>query len=59
MNFNPVIFAIPIFFGLMSVELVYEAFTKKRTYRLNDAVTNINLGVLNQVSNVFTKIVTI
>ena len=59
MNFNPVIFAIPIFFGLMSLELVYEAITKKRTYRLNDAVTNINLSVLNQVSNVFTKIVTI
>lgn len=59
MNFNPVIFAIPIFFGLMSLELMYEAITKKKTYRLNDAVTNINLGVLNQVSNIFTKIVTI
>ncbi|MEP1150681.1 MAG: sterol desaturase family protein [Balneola sp.] len=59
MNFNPVIFAIPVFFGLMSIELVYESVTKKRTYRLNDAVTNINLGVLNQITNIFTKIVTI
>ena len=43
----------------MSIELVFEAITKKRTYRLNDAITNINLGALSQISGVFTKIVTI
>ncbi len=59
MNLNPVILSIPIFFGLMSIELVYEAITKKRTYRLNDAITNINLGALNQISGIFTKVVTV
>jgi len=59
MNFNPVILAIPVFFGLMSIELIYETLTKKKTYRLNDAVTNINLGVLNQITNIFTKVVTV
>ncbi len=59
MNLNPVVLSIPIFFGLMSIELVFEAITKKRTYRLNDAITNINLGALSQISGVFTKIVTI
>lgn len=43
----------------MSVELIFEFITKKRTYRLNDAITNINLGVLNQVTNVFNKIITV
>jgi len=59
LDLNPVIIAIPVFFGLMAIELVYEAITKKFTYRLNDAITNINLGVLNQVSNIFSKLVTI
>ncbi len=59
MDLNPVIIAIPVFFGLMSVELIFEFITKKRTYRLNDAITNINLGVLNQVTNVFNKIITV
>ena len=59
MNLNPIILSIPIFFGLMSIEIVYEAITKKRTYRLNDAITNINLGVLNQISGIFTKIITV
>lgn len=59
MNLNPVILSIPIFFGLMSIELVYEAITKKRTYRLNDAMTNINLGALNQISGIFTKVITV
>ena len=59
MNINPVIIAIPVFFGLMSIELVYEAITKKYTYRLNDAITNINLGVLNQITNIFNKVVTV
>lgn len=59
MNINPILFAIPVFFGLMALELGYEAVTHKFTYRLNDAITNINLGVLNQVSNIGSKIVTI
>jgi sterol desaturase/sphingolipid hydroxylase (fatty acid hydroxylase superfamily) len=59
MNLNPVILSIPIFFALMSIELVYEAITKKRTYRLNDAITNINLGALNQISGIFTKVVSV
>lgn len=59
MNLNPVILSIPIFFALMSIELVFEAITKKRTYRLNDAITNINLGALSQISGVFTKLINI
>lgn len=43
----------------MSIELIYEFITKKRTYRLNDAITNINLGVLNQITNIFNKIITV
>lgn len=56
MSLNPVILAIPMYFTLMGVELVFEAITKRKTYRLNDSVTNINAGVLQQLTGTFLKI---
>lgn len=56
MDFNPVILAIPMYFTLMAVELVYESITKRKTYRLNDSITNINSGVLQQLFNTFTAL---
>lgn len=57
MSLNPVILAIPMYFTLMAVELAYESISKKKTYRLNDAVTNISTGVLQQLTGTFFKIV--
>ncbi len=59
MNFSPVIFAIPFFMLLMIIELAYESMTKKHTYRLNDAITNINLGTMQQVIGLFMKVLQI
>lgn len=59
MNLNPVILAIPMYFTLMAIELVYEAITRKHTYRLNDAVTNISTGTLQQFTNTFLHILNI
>lgn len=59
MNLSPVIIAIPIYFLLMGIELIVLRFQKKPTYRMNDAITNINLGVVSQVSGVFIKILSI
>jgi len=59
MNINPILLAIPVFFGLMALDLGYEAMTRNFTFRLNDAVANINLGVLNQVTNTGTKLITV
>ena len=53
MNLSPVIIAIPMYFTLMAAELIYESVSKRRTYRLNDAITNINTGVLQQLTNTF------
>ena len=52
MDLSPVILAIPMFLTL-AVELVYEGITQKKTYRLNDAVTNISTGVLQQLTGTF------
>ncbi|MEL7122426.1 MAG: sterol desaturase family protein [Bacteroidota bacterium] len=59
MNLNPVILAIPMYFILMAIELVYEHFSNKKTYRLNDAITNISTGILQQVTGTFLKIITV
>ncbi|MEO1515400.1 MAG: sterol desaturase family protein [Bacteroidota bacterium] len=59
MNLSPIVLAIPIFFTLMAVELIYEAIQQRKTYRINDAVTNINAGVLQQLSGTFLSLVKI
>lgn len=48
-----------MFFTLMAVELLYEWITQKKTYRLNDAMTNINTGILQQLSNTFIAVLKI
>ncbi len=56
MDLNPVILAIPMYFALMGIELVYEAISRKKTYRINDAITNISTGTLQQLTGTFLKI---
>jgi sterol desaturase/sphingolipid hydroxylase (fatty acid hydroxylase superfamily) len=51
MNFNPVILSIPIYFFLIGLELLYQLISKVKTYRTNDAITNISCGITSQVSN--------
>ena len=59
MNINPVILAIPMYFILMGIELVYEKITNRKTYRINDSITNISTGTLQQLTNTFVAIVRI
>ncbi|WP_425638694.1 sterol desaturase family protein [Algoriphagus yeomjeoni] len=59
MNLSPVVIAIPMYFILMAIEMIALRFQKHPGYRLNDAVTNINCGVISQVTGVFIKILSI
>jgi len=59
MNLNPTVIAIPVYFLLIGIELIVHAIQKTKSYRLNDAVTNINCGVTSQVSGAFLKVLTI
>lgn len=45
--------ATPIFFLLICIELIVGLLRRRNTYRLNDAINSISLGVLSQVSGVF------
>ena len=53
MNFNPVVLSIPIYFLLIAIELLIQQFSKKKLYRLNDAVTNISCGITQQLTGTF------
>lgn len=59
MNISPVVLAIPMYFILMAVEMIALRFQKHPGYRLNDAITNINCGVISQVTGVFIKVLSI
>ena len=41
-------FAIPVFFLLIMVEYVYGRYIGKNTYRLNDTVTSITIGMISR-----------
>lgn len=56
MNLTPVTLSIPIFILLIMLELSYEWWTKKHTYRFKDAIANILAGVLQQVLKLVVKI---
>lgn len=64
MNFDPVIYSIPIFFVLIGIEIAYDYYrvTKKNAkskYRLKDALNNIGCGVFDQILAVFAKVFTL
>lgn len=63
MDLDPVILSIPIFFGLIGLELLFDALQRKRKgagfYRLNDAFSNISCGVIDQATGLFAKVFTV
>lgn len=59
MNLDPVILSIPIFFILIGMEVAYGYYKDRKIYRLNDAVTNISCGIVEQLTGVFAKVFTV
>jgi len=57
MDINPIVLSIPIYFLLIGIELLVQQFSKKRLYRLNDAITNISCGITQQVTGIFLKVI--
>lgn len=58
-NLNPVVLSIPIFFILIGVEVAYGYFKGEKIYRLNDAITNMSCGIVEQLTGVFAKVFTV
>lgn len=49
---NLILYAIPGFFLLIALELILEKVRGTQYYRVNDAITSLNLGVLSRISGV-------
>ena len=50
---NPIVFAIPLFFAAMGLELWLARRQGRMLYRTQDAMTSLHLGVLSQIVAVF------
>src|SRR5580704_5528009 len=57
MHPNPILFAIPFFFLLIGIELFIGWLKGRKVYRLNDSITNLNIGIGNQLFNTAFKVV--
>jgi alkylglycerol monooxygenase len=55
MNF--IIYAIPIFFLLIAIELIAEKWRKTNYYRTNDAINSLSAGVLSQMTGLLKKLI--
>lgn len=49
------LYAIPVFFILIGIELIIEKFQNNQLYRFNDAYSNISCGITQQIIGVFYK----
>ncbi len=56
---NYILYAIPIFFLLMGVELVVARRQGRRLYRFNDAISDLGCGISQQVGGAFLSVITI
>jgi sterol desaturase/sphingolipid hydroxylase (fatty acid hydroxylase superfamily) len=52
-------YAIPVFFLLIGIELLYSILRRKRLYRLHDSITDLSTGVGNQIAGLFFRSFTI
>ncbi|MBI2769469.1 MAG: sterol desaturase family protein [Burkholderiales bacterium] len=51
-----IVFATPVFFLLIAIEFAIGWKRKRNTYRLNDSINSISLGMLSETSKVFTRL---
>ncbi len=56
MDINYIALAIPIFFILIGIELVASRVVGRSVYRFQDAITDLNCGVTQQVFEIFYKV---
>jgi sterol desaturase/sphingolipid hydroxylase (fatty acid hydroxylase superfamily) len=54
-----IVLATPVFLGLIAIECAVGIARGRNTYRLNDAMTSIGLGMLSQVVGLFTTLLMI
>ncbi len=56
---NPILLAIPVFLLSIGIEAWIAHRQGRQVYSLSDAIGSLNMGVLSQVSGLFTKLITL
>jgi sterol desaturase/sphingolipid hydroxylase (fatty acid hydroxylase superfamily) len=54
-----IVLATPVFLGLIGIEILIGLRRGNDTYRLNDALNSIGLGIMSQLAGVFSKLMTV
>jgi alkylglycerol monooxygenase len=54
---NPIVYAIPVFFVLILLELGLAHYMKRDVYRLNDSINDISTGMLQLLAGIFFRVV--
>lgn len=54
-----IVLSIPAFFILIAIELIVDKIKKTHLYRLNDTISNLNTGIVQQVTSVLLKLLSI
>jgi len=54
-----IVLALPVFLLLIGIELMVGLRRRRNTYRLNDTLNSLSLGILSQLAGVFSKLMTI
>src|SRR6476660_4516761 len=54
---NPIVYAIPVFFALIALELYVAHRRGVVAYHAGDAVASIGLGAVSQVTGIFSKLI--
>ncbi len=55
MKVDYIALSIPVFFILIGIEFLFSIRKKIKLYRLNDSITNISLGIGQQITGIFMK----
>ena len=54
-----IVLATPVFLLMIGAEFAWSRARGQTVYRLNDAVNSISLGIVSQLSGLFTKLLTV
>lgn len=52
-----IVYAIPVFFLLIGIEIAVTLIRKKNYYRLNDSINSLSLGMISVSSGILTKVI--
>ncbi|MFZ2739364.1 MAG: sterol desaturase family protein [Burkholderiaceae bacterium] len=56
---NALVYAVPFFVGLILLEVLAARWLRRDIYRLNDAVTSMNIGIMSEVVRSTVKLLTV